>query len=203
MVIGLQSYYSDLIDGNYWAGSSLLARKMAAAERKTSKVPTGVRLLLISILWFDGMNVRARRVLRKVRRRNNKESMKYEGHIDKNNVLIKNEKINVNEIWQRKGWNGRNLEKKKQLPYNRHHQTSNIKQEILTATSFVFNLQWFLLQTRGSLKFTFVFISISITGTNCARFNIVWTFFRTLTYSLITPSYTFSMVSTLSFSTWN
>ena len=37
-------------------------------------------------------------MLRKVRRRNNKESMKYEGHIDKNNVLIKNEKINVNEI---------------------------------------------------------------------------------------------------------
>ena len=51
---------------------------------------------------FDGMNVRARRVLRKVRRRNNKESMKYEGHIDKNNALIKNEKINVNEMTKKR-----------------------------------------------------------------------------------------------------
>ena len=45
MVIGLKSYYSDLMDGNYSAGSGLLARKMAAVETKTSKVPTGVRLL--------------------------------------------------------------------------------------------------------------------------------------------------------------
>ena len=45
MVIGLKSCYSDLVDGNYWAGSGFLATKMAAVETKTSKVPTGVKLL--------------------------------------------------------------------------------------------------------------------------------------------------------------
>ena len=49
IVIGLHSCYGDLIDGNYGAVSGLLARKMAAVETKTSKVPTGLRLLLYSL----------------------------------------------------------------------------------------------------------------------------------------------------------
>ena len=44
--MGLKSYYSDLMDGNYLAGSGLLARKMSAVATETSKVLTEVRLLL-------------------------------------------------------------------------------------------------------------------------------------------------------------
>ena len=48
--IGLKSYYSNLMDGNYWAGAGLLARKMAAVKTKTSKVPTGVTSFMVPIL---------------------------------------------------------------------------------------------------------------------------------------------------------
>ena len=66
-------------------------------------------------IWaFEGMNVRGRRVLRKMRRRNKKELMKYGEQIDKNNIWIKNEKINLNELTKKEP-NGRNVGKKKQL----------------------------------------------------------------------------------------
>ena len=52
--MGLQSYYSNLmmsiIEPVQVNGSGLRAKKMAALETKTSKVPTGVRLLYIPIL---------------------------------------------------------------------------------------------------------------------------------------------------------
>ena len=57
--MGLQSYYSNLmmsvIEPVQVNGSGLRAKKMAALETKTSKVPTGVRLLLypysVLIAW--------------------------------------------------------------------------------------------------------------------------------------------------------
>ena len=75
--------------------------------------------------------------------------------------------------------------------------------QLLTTRSFMLDFQRFLLPTRLSLHLTFIIISISITGTNCVRPNIVWTFCRTLTYPLITLSYTFRMMRAFPTSTWN
>ena len=54
-----KSYYSEMMDGNYWAGSGLFARKMAAVGTKTSKVPTDFCYGPYSVHSTLNMNINA------------------------------------------------------------------------------------------------------------------------------------------------
>ena len=49
--MGLKSYYSDFVDGNYWAGLGLLARKTAPVGKNIKDSDTSETSVIVPILW--------------------------------------------------------------------------------------------------------------------------------------------------------